>query len=77
VERGLTELPSPQVVTEIELTNEEEEDVKQCRFKGLLPVHVTGRLESRKSNVIYIGGWEIILPDAEFRLFLRLVACHP
>ncbi len=73
VERGLTGLPVPPVLAEVELTDKEEEEAKRRRFKGSLPIHITGKLEGRRSNVITIGAIEIILPDAEFRLLVRLV----
>jgi hypothetical protein len=73
VERGLTGLPAPPAVAVAELSDEEEEEARRHRFKGSLAIHITGKLEGRKSNVINIGRVEIILPDAEFKLFLRLV----
>jgi hypothetical protein len=64
-----SQLESPAVV----LSEQEEQEFKRYRFKCRLPVRVTGLPEGRKSNVVTIGGREVILPDAQFKLFLRLV----
>jgi hypothetical protein len=63
---------SPQLPLVI-LSEEEEKEYELYRFKSRLPVHLTGQTEGRKSNVVIIGGHEVILPDAQFKLFLRLV----
>lgn len=43
------------------------------KFQSDLITQVTGALESRKSNEVRIAGAWVILPDAEFLLFLRLI----
>lgn len=58
---------------EVELTAEEEAEFSGHRFKSRHVVQVTGGTERRKSNVMKIGLHEVILPDAQFKLFLRLV----
>lgn len=63
---------TPQQLPLVTLSEQEQEEFKRYRFKSQLPVHITGQTEGRKSNVITIGGHEVILPDAEFKLFLRL-----
>ncbi len=57
----------------IRLSESEERAVRQHRFKSRLPIQVTGQTEARKANVVLIDGLEVIMPDAQFRLFLRLV----
>ncbi len=64
-----SQLESPDVT----LSEQEEQEFERHRFKCRLPVRVTGQTEGRKSNVVTIGGHEVILPDAQFKLFLRLV----
>ncbi len=73
VERGISILPQPVSVPDVELSEEEEQEAKQRGFKGAFPIHITGKLVNRRSNVIHVGGHEIILPDAQLKLFLRLV----
>ena len=63
----------PQQLPLVTLSEQEQEEFKRYRFKSQLPIHVTGQTEGRKSNVVMIGGHEVILPDADFKLFLRLV----
>lgn len=57
----------------IRLSEAEENEVRQHRFKGAFVIQVTGQAEGRKSNVVMVDRAEVILPDAQFRLFLRLV----
>ena len=58
---------------DIRLTPEEEEDSRRHKIQSHLIIQVTGSLENRRSNGIKIAGNPVILPDAEFILFLRLV----
>jgi 7-cyano-7-deazaguanine synthase in queuosine biosynthesis len=64
---------TPQQLPLVTLSEQEEQEFERHRFKCRLPVRVTGQTEGRKSNVVTIGGREVILPDAQFKLFLRLV----
>lgn len=65
-------LPDP-VVPSVFLTPAEEREFEQHRFHSRIPIQVRGQTAGRKSNVVWIGDREVILPDSEFRLFLRLV----
>ncbi|MCX5999221.1 MAG: hypothetical protein NTU41_06405 [Chloroflexi bacterium] len=64
---------APQQLRLVTLSEQEKQECTTYRFKSQLPVFITGQTEGRKSNVLTIGGCEIILPDAQFKLFLRLV----
>ena len=55
------------------LTAADEEECKAHGFNSRHRIHVTGQIESRKSNLIAIGDAQVTLPDAEFKTFLRLV----
>jgi 7-cyano-7-deazaguanine synthase in queuosine biosynthesis len=57
----------------IRLSEAEEHEFRQHRFKSRLVIQVTGQTEGRKSNVVRVDGAQVILPDAEFRLFVRLI----
>lgn len=71
-QRGMVERLEP-VVPVVTLSAEEELECQRHRFKGNFPVQVTGVPENRRSNEVRVGGAPVILPDAEFLLFLRLV----
>lgn len=60
---------APRVV----LSDEEDRDFGLMGFKSRLPIRITGRTERRKGNVIDVAGHGVILTDAPFRMFLRLV----
>lgn len=55
------------------LTDAEEKECTSQRFKSRLPIEITGHTEARKGNVVKIAEAEVVLPDALFRLFLRLI----
>lgn len=58
---------------DVVLSPPEERSFRTQQFKSRQVVQVTGQTEARKSNVIRIGGAEVLLPDSQFRLFLRLI----
>lgn len=47
--------------------------VHRHRFNGRFVISLTGQIEWRKSNIVFIEDAEVILPDADYALFLRLV----
>ena len=55
------------------LSQTEEQEFLAQGFKSRTPIHITGRMERRKGNIIEIGGHDVILTDAPFRMLLRLV----
>ncbi len=57
----------------IELSSADEEQILQHRLKSRLRIRITGQTEGRKSNVVQVDDAEVVLPDSQFRLFLRLV----
>lgn len=57
----------------IRLSEDDEQELQQHRFKSRLVIQVTGQTEGRKGNVVRVDGAEVILPDAEFRLLVRLI----
>lgn len=57
----------------IVLSDEAEEGFREARFRSRLPVQITGLRTYRSGNVVDIAGSEVIVTDAPFRLFLRLV----
>lgn len=59
---------------QITLTPEEEKEFDRHQFKSRLPIEITGEVKRRKSNLIYVGGAEVLLGDAPFCIFLHLVA---
>ena len=58
----------------VTLSDAEEHEFEANRFNSRILIQVTGQTEVRKTNVILFDGREVTLPDAQFRLFLRLVA---
>jgi hypothetical protein len=67
-------LQLPRKAPRIVLSDEEEEEFDACGFKSRLPIVITGRRERRAGNVLEVGGARVVLTDAPFKLFLRLVA---
>jgi len=58
---------------EATLTNEEEQAAEKHGFKGRILVEIGGLKVSKKSNVVTVGGQDVLLDDASFIPFLRLV----
>ena len=58
---------------DVRLSPREEEAYRTHRFKSRQVIQITGDTEARKSNVIRVGDAEVLLPDSQFKLFLRLV----
>jgi hypothetical protein len=58
---------------EVVLTDSEAKEAERQNFKAAVPIIITGEVVPRTSNVVEIGGRRVTLPDADFRLFLRLV----
>lgn len=56
-----------------QLSAEEEDEFLRHRFNGRLAVRLTGETTRRKSNVILLDDLPVIVPDADFKLLLRLV----
>jgi hypothetical protein len=67
-------LQLPRKAPRIVLSDEEEEQFDACGFKSRFPIVITGRRERRTGNVLEVGGARVVLTDAPFKLFLRLVA---
>ena len=65
--------PRDHVPPEITLTAEEEEESRRHKFRSALVIEATGSLENRRSNEVRLSGTSLILPDAVFLLFLRLI----
>jgi len=63
----------PEKVIEITLSPEEEKEFERHQFKSRLPIEITGEVERRTSNLLLVGGRRVILEDASFIIFLRLV----
>lgn len=57
----------------IVLSEEEEEEFARNRYKSREPIEITGHIEGLKGNVVRLAGKEVIITDAPFKLFLRLV----
>lgn len=57
----------------VELSPDDLRAVREKRFKCVLPLYIPGATEGRSSNVLFLGGAEVVLPDASFALFLRLI----
>lgn len=57
----------------VQLSPDEEQEFERLGFKSRLPIRITGRTERRNSNVIDVTGHRVVLTDAPFRMFLRLV----
>ena len=64
---GSGEMPS------VTLSPEEESNCDSHGLNGRYVVGLSGRTESRKGNQVLIDCFRVILPDADFRRFLRLV----
>ena len=56
----------------IKLSEQEETEFQQARFKSRLTIQITGQTTGRKSNVVVVDGNEAFLDDADFIVFLRL-----
>jgi hypothetical protein len=56
----------------IELSEEEEAEFRQARYRSRLTIQITGQMTGRKSNIVLVDGKEAILDDADFIVFLRL-----
>jgi len=63
----------PEKVTEIVLTPEQEKEFDRHQFKSRLPIEITGEVEKRSGNLILVDGRSVILGDASFIIFLRLI----
>lgn len=59
-------------VPRIELSEKEEAEFRQARFRSRLTIQITGQTTGRKSNVVIVDGKEAVLDDADFIVFLRL-----
>ena len=58
---------------QVTLSQPEEDRFRLHRFKCRIPVHITGKTEGQKGNVVQIGSGEAVITDVPFGLFLRLV----
>ena len=74
-QEGISEAPAQRVAAlpTITLTAEEEAESRMHEFRSHLVIEVTGSLKNRRSNEVRLSGTSVILPDAEFLLFLRLI----
>ena len=63
--------PGP-AVPYIELSEQQETEFRQARFRSRLTIQITGQTTGRKSNVVVVDGKEAVLDDADFIVFLRL-----
>lgn len=57
----------------VTITAAEQDECVRHGFNGAFALNLSGRIVLRKSNVVSAGGAEMILPDAEFKVVLRLV----
>lgn len=58
---------------QVTLSQEDEDRFRMHRFKCKIPIHITGKTEGQKGNVVQIGSREAVITDVPFGLFLRLV----
>ena len=61
--------PTPHLV----LSPNEEREFERRQFMSRVPIVLTGRRERRLGNKIEVNGQTVVLTDAPFRIFLRLV----
>jgi hypothetical protein len=63
---------APPAVPRIELSEKEDAEFRQARYRSRLSIQITGQTTGRKSNVVLVDGKEAVLDDADFIVFLRL-----
>ena len=75
--RAAEQAPGPEATAPtdptIQLIQEEECEFQRQDFQSRLRVSIPGHTQDRSSNKIYVGGTKVVLGDALFLLFLRLV----
>ena len=57
----------------VTLSAEEEEERKHYGYKAHLPMHITGDVEKRATNILFVDGAKVAIGDVPFALLLRLV----
>ena len=55
------------------LTAEEEAERKRYSYKSHLAMHITGDVEKRAANILFVDGAKVAIGDVPFALLLRLV----
>lgn len=57
----------------ITLSPEENDEHNRFQFKARLPIEITGDVEKRERNIVYVGPSKVALETSLFIFFLRLV----
>ena len=70
---GADVVGSTREIQRISLSDRDREEFETQGFKSDLVIQITGRTEGIRGNVLYVGGARMILTDAPFKLFLKLV----
>ncbi len=73
IDHSLAEAKPFRKIQRVALPNAEAKEFESGGFRTDLAIHMTGHSEGLKGNVLQVGGQKVVLNDAPFKLFLRLV----